>query len=490
MRTRQQKKLWADEQWPLDETAGQRYHAIMKTMDTAARMTERGVRVDAARCNWHIEQAQERGARFTADFLRITGMPASSMGDKGMGGTKAVRDWFWVDQGAPQEVRDKITKKPQFNSACLIGYATGHKGKAFADAAAALYGIRKAKVSEKFAKAYLAVSTQYNGRIHFGFNVTGTKGERWSASAKFRWYDQVAQTWVKYRLNAQNVPSKEPRYKGEKLTLSLRDCFIPDRGKVWLKFDGDQAEARCLAYTTGAATMLDWIHNGQDLHIEMAKRLFLEAKIPADWTDKDDPRYKKTFGKYRDGNKAMMYAFAYCFPNDKGETFVEEVHKQLLAIFPDLTLEDVQLYCKRYFGVLPEFRAWQNATIAQVRATNKFVLPQNGRFLWLPASMRGYNMSGNFQMQSGYGYLINRALPEIDRIIAPFDAQLLIQLHDEADLQAWERDAYELEVLVGQELSRPANFGGRVEGIPHAGDMGYNWKELVGRENFYGPFNI
>lgn len=477
------KKLFPPMEFPIDPSAVDRYRHTLKLMETAQRMKAKGVRVDLERCKKHIENSKERAEFFTELFLRLTGLPRAALGDAGAGATKAVRSWFWDEMKAPPILFDKLTKKPQFNTPTLIGYATDFRGKPFAAPAAALFGLRKAKTSAKFARAYYEVASRHEGRIHFGFNVCGTKGERWSAAAKWRWWDEGTGDWVKFKLNAQNVPSKEPKYKFEgdekptKLALSLRDIFIPDDGMTWIKFDGDQAEARLIAYTANASKLIEWIDTGKDLHIQNAYILFPEAKIPPGWEDKDDPAFKQ-FKPFRDGSKPVMYGGAYSMPNDKGETHVGELTKQLKgAGFPDADEQYVGLVVERLFGTHHEIRAWQNWTKRTIKETGRFTLPQNGRFLWLPATMRGYNMAANFQMQSGYGYLINRAAPVIEQRIERTGADLLIQLHDEVDIQAPIGMEKEICAIASEELSRPARFGQIEAGIPHAGDIGPNWNE-------------
>jgi DNA polymerase I-like protein with 3'-5' exonuclease and polymerase domains len=463
-------------QFPLDATAAERYRHTLKLMGSAERMTQKGVRVDLERCKWHIAHSRDRAAFFTEMFLRLTGLPSEALGDAGAGATKAVKSWFWDECKAPPIVFDKITKKPQFNTPTLIGYATDFKGKPFSGPAAALFGIRKAKTSEKFARAYYEVASRHEGRIHFGFNVCGTKGERWSASTKWRWYDEGTQEWVKYRLNVQNVPSKEPKFKFDgdekptKLALSLRDCFIPDPGKVWAKFDYDQLELRLIAYTAGARKLIEWIGSGADTHMENARILFTEARIPVG-ASKKDPQWKA----YREAAKPCAYGLSYSMPSDKGEVHVAELHKQLKSTFPDIEESYVKVLADRFFAAHPEIRHWQNATKRMVRETGRVTLPQNGRFLWLPATMRGYNMAGNFFMQSGGGYLINRATPDIEARLVGTGADLLMNVHDEVDVQIPTDRVEEVCGIVETELARPAQFGGVTAGVPAAGAVGPNW---------------
>lgn len=464
-----------------------RYQQLVELSAVAAQMKDFGVRVDQAKARWHLVDAERRGAEFTERFLSLTGLPEEALGDAGAGQTQAIKDYFWKEHKAPVLFHDKKTKKPKFDSPTLIGYASDFRKESFAGPAAALLGIRKAKTAAGFARAYIAVSGRYDGRIHFALNVIGTKGERMSSAAKFRWREPETNSMVEYRLNLQNVPSKEPTFefaKGEKtkLALSMRDCFIPDEGCVWVKFDYDQAEARLIAYVTGDKLLLKWIEDGTDLHMENARILWPELDIPASATKKD-----RQWAPYREAAKPSQYALTYSMPNEKNETHVAELHQQMKKIFPNLQEAQVKIMAQRFFEPYPEghgtIRGWQIDLKKQISRTGRAELPQNGAFLYLPDTMRGYNMGSNFFFQSGTGVLINPALIEIAPKMAwkRGDSAVLVQAHDELDIQCPEKCVDTYCDLVSEAMSRPADFGNFRAGLPAAGDIGPNWKDVVAK---------
>lgn len=473
-------KLWPDLIQGEVPNGPARYKQLEALSGVAQQMKDFGIRIDGGRARWHLEDAQRRGLEFTQRFLELTKLPASALGDAGAGQTQEIRDFFWKEHGAPVLFHDKRTKRPQFNAETLIGYATDFRKEPYAGPAAALLGIRKAKTAEKFARAYLAVSERNGGRIHFGLNVLGTKGERMSSSAKFRWREPETDTLVEYKLNLQNVPNKEPKFeftKGEKvkLALSQRDIFIPDQGCGWIKFDYDQAEARLIAYVTGDKLLLSWIDSGADLHMENARILWPEMNIP-EGAQKSD----KQWAPYREAAKPSQYALTYSMPNEQNETHIVELHKQMVKIFPNLKDSQVAIMAKRFFAAHREIRAWQIGLKSEIADTGRAVLPQNGAFLYLPNTMRGYNMGSNFFFQSGTGVLINPALIEVAPKMAWKQGQsaVLVQCHDELDIQAPSAQVEELKAMVSEAMSRPANFGEFTAGLPAAGDVGPNWKDV------------
>lgn len=480
-----EQRYWHE--WVPMENGQAQYEHLVKLFGVARRMKAFGTRVDPEACEAHVKSAAERRAHFTDKFLEITQLPSKALGEAGGGATAAVKAWFKA-QGAPDVIFHKITKKPQFNQQALITWASESGDKPYGQAAAALLGLRKAVTAGKFASNYLIVSGANNGRIHFGFNPLGTKGERWSASAQFR----IPGMEEPISLNAQNVPSKEPKFDFQdgngpvKLALSLRNCFIPDPGCKWIKWDYEGAEARVMAVTTGCKTLLGWMDRGEDIHLQVARALFPSSNIPEEAATTPDKAlrefYKKKFKNERDAAKGLLFGFAYAVtsPPRRGKPqdfFVETQFKQLKATFPDITEPAVKLMAKRFFGLLPEILEYHARIRREVGENNLVVLPQTGAQLYLADTMRGYNMGSNFFMQSGLGALINQAIPHIDTMCTyrPSELALLLTVHDEVDMQVPEADVPRIELAVSQLLERPMFIHGETLSVPASGAVGTHW---------------
>ena len=209
----------------------------MQLMTIADKMTALGWRIDLAALERHRATATQRVSKFLKVFLAETGLVESALGAAGSGATNAVRDWFWIDQGAPHVVFAKLTGKPQFSTECIITYATQYAQEPFGRAAAALYGLRKNKKLLEFCETYRVLS-QRDHRIHFSMNPAGTQTGRWTSSTRMR-LTQPDGTRTTVSGNVQQVPSKTPSFDfgegKEKLVESLRDIFVADEGCVLLK---------------------------------------------------------------------------------------------------------------------------------------------------------------------------------------------------------------------------------------------------------------
>jgi hypothetical protein len=474
-----------DMTFPIDNGVP-RYDRLVKVAHAARLMSDYGVRIDLGRAAWHLENAKQRAGFFLRKFLELTGLSESDMGAKGSGQTNIVRDWFWVRNEAPVLSRHRRTKAPQFNTATLIGYANDYAQSEFGPAAAALYGIRASRTAARFAEAYLRVGRHCDGRIKFGFNVLGTKGERWSASQKFAWWDAEKESWLQYSLNAQNVPSREPKFPFEgqemKMALSMRDIFIPDAGCVFWKADYEGLEGQLIACITGAKRLLGWLDGGLDLHIENARVFFGEKRVPEGACKKmsDDVDI------LRECAKPLMYGFSYQTRNDRGDDEYPEAYKTLKKSLPNMTMSGVQRLAERFFEHHPEIAAFQQQIKEQIASVGKVTLGLNGAFLYLPNIPRGWNQAINFNMQSSGGYLINRATVSLcDRVDwdKPNTTAPLLQVHDELAGQVEECRIEEWAQEVESAMSEPAEFPHITKGVPCKVLVGQSWGAVASRKS-------
>lgn len=462
--------------WPYFQpvhNAREAYAHTVELFHAAEAMKKFGVRVDLRRIAHHISDAKERVELFTKLFLHHTGLSQAALGPSGAGQTDSVKAWF-KKAGAPDVAFDKH-KRPQFNATALTTWAKDYPGQTFSQPAAALLGLRKAKSALGFLNSYYDVGDRHGGRIHFGFNPLGTKTGRWSASQSFSWIDMQGEL-VQHRLNAQNVPSKDIRFtfdsEGElPIMVSLRDCFIPDTGCVWVKADYEALEARLIAYITGAPKLIEWITTGKDLHVEHARALFTEAMLPP-FTKAD-----KQFKVFREAAKPIVYALTYQAPSERGADKYPTLFKSLKQAFPQMDERYFKSIVRRFFELHPTIRAWQNEVGRALKNTGSIFIEQSGRRLYYPPSMRGRNQAQNLAFQSGGAALINRALRKLypqTRFVAQGTA-ILLQVHDELSFQVAETEVDSYCALIEETMSEPMQFGKLMQGVPAAADVGDDW---------------
>ncbi len=440
--------------------ARERYDNLMRLMAISDQMTGLGWRVDRDVIALHGRTAKDRQAEYTEKFLALSGLPGEALGKLGAGQTKRVREWFLLDQNAPVVARDKLTKNPQVNSAALIEYATGYAKTSFGPAAAALYALRKNIKTQEFCHAYQVLSSN-DGRIHSSFFPFGTKTGRWTSAARMR------HNGVTVGCNVQQVPSKTPSFDfgAGPVTLvdSLRDCFIADEGCVIGSWDYEALELRLIAYIFGARKLIDNLD--KDPHTMNAQHLFKEIYT------------EKTAKKCRNAAKSCAYAISYQMHDTSGKGKYPTLFKTLKAEFPDISETAVKVLADRFFQLYPEIKQSQLNVKQQIAENGFRELVINGRRLYYPDSMRGWNQGINFTFQGTGAELINRAVlsiaPKLDWRVG--GSYVLAQVHDELVLNVPQDRIEEVRSIVEAAMSAPADFGGYKTGIPSKGTFGPCW---------------
>ena len=447
-----------------------RYQSLLQLLDITERIRERGWLVDAQRLHAHESISRERAAKFQQMFIAQTDLAPCALGASHTGATHAVRDWFWITQGAPHVLFDKRTKRPQFNTETLIIYATDYAHLGFGRAAASLYGLRKNRKVLEFCQSYKQLS-RVNGRIHFSFNPAGTQTGRWTSSTKLRVVN-IDGTRSTYSANAQQVPSKTPKFDfgegPETLVDSLRDVFIADPGCVLLKADYEALELRLIAYVYGAKKIIDAINEGRDTHMMNAEAVFSEMQL--------DFASQATRKAARNCAKTLAYAVSYQMHDERGGGKYPTLFKALKKEFPTMVEQQANIYAERFFELHPEIKRGQSSVRKRVDALGYNELTIDGRRLYYPATMRGYNQALNFPMQGTGGALTNRALIELDKTL-DWDGgeQVRAQVHDELVVQAPLTSYLEVAERMKTCMERPAQLGAVYAGIPVSCSVGYSW---------------
>ena len=459
--------------------ARQRYEQALELMRITEKMSQKGWLIDRAKLDHHVRIATERVTKFTSIFLAKTGLPVAALGASSSGTTHAVRDWFWLTQGAPHVVYNKLTKKPQFTTETLIIYAQDFRHELFGVAAAALYGLRKNKKILEFCKAYHRFS-EADGRIHFSFNPCGTQTGRWTSSTKLRVAEDDGSRTT-YSCNAQQVPSKKPSFDfgdgPERLVDSLRDIFIADPGCVLFKCDYEALELRLIAYVYGSRKLIEWIDSGKDTHIENAKGIFKELNLPHDAVKYDAPStdMEHLVNAARDAAKPLAYGVSYQMHDPNGNGKYPTLFKTLKKTFPSITEQQANIYAERFFDLHPEIKNGQAAVRDAINQKVYATLSIDGRRLYYPASSRGYNQALNFPMQGTGGALANRALIELDKHLNWDGEEVRAQVHDELVVQAPFESMERVKAVLEECMGAPAQIGETYAGIPAIADPGLNW---------------
>jgi DNA polymerase-1 len=362
-------------------------------------MQIRGIHIDLEAVKTHQKDAEKRLEKFRTIWVKMTGV--TEIGEDGQ--TDEVKAWFWRTKGLPVVSFDRETKAPKLDNDALLHYLNEIEDEVVNDAAAALIGYRKA------AKA-LSMLRAYNVPIvHPEWNVTGTKGARWTSKNP----------------NLMQLPTHDVKYPFphgiETVAVSFKNIIIPRPGCVFVGADYSALEVYQQTYLAGAQRMLGWIRNGEDLHMNNA-RIFFGDALPPDAT-------KKTHKLHREVGK-LGFGFVYSVSDHVGTTL-----KQMKGKMPGLTEQFVKEARLRYFEAHPEFVQWQKATIKQIDKYGYIEVGLMKRRLYLEASTRGYNQAMNAQCQNPSGDMLNHCVIASDGALEPLGGDLALTWYDNLTAQ-------------------------------------------------------
>ena len=250
------------------------------------------------------------------------------------------------------------------------------------------------------------------GRVHTTFNQTGAATGRLSSSNP----------------NLQNIPIRT------ELGRQIRTAFIPRDGWKLIVADYSQIELRLLAHMSRDKVLMDAFRNGEDIHTRTAAEVFGTPPL-------------MVTREMRSNAKAVNFGIVY------GQTAFG------LAQVLGIDRREADTYIKAYFERYSGVRKFIDATIAHVRKSG-VALTLAGRERPIPdmntrnASARGFaeRTAVNTPLQGTAADIIKLAMIRIDRKLERFQAQMLLQVHDELVLEAPPEEVDEVRRMVKLEM--------------------------------------
>lgn len=428
------------------------YEQYKRQAAIALKMQTVGLCVDRYRLWQHRKAAEKRYERFKDIWVRVTGV--EDLGKDGQ--TDAVKAWFWEVKKCPIVSRDKHSKAPKLDTnGALLNYLTDIEDEQVNQAAAALIGYRKAAKAISFCEEYDV------DKVHPMFNVTGTKGARWSASGP----------------NIQQLPSKDVYYDfgdgPELVAANMKDIIVPHPGYVFLGSDYSALELYLQTYLAGASKLLEWISRGEDLHLGNARIFYGEKRVPLTAT-------KKSHKKEREVGK-LAFGFSYNTTEHVGTTL-----KQMRGKDPELTEKLVIEMRRRYFAAHPEFLAWQKRSMQQIDENGYGEVGLMGRRLYLEPSVRGHNQYQNAQCQTLGGDMLVLALLKLDPQLAAFGARICLTWHDSliTEVPIAEAPINAVGAAVVSAMEGPFPVNGLQARFVAEPDLGMNLKDMIPLPDF------
>jgi DNA polymerase-1 len=288
-------------------------------------------------------------------------------------------------------------------------------------------------------------------RVHTDFNQTITSTGRLSSSNP----------------NLQNIPVRTA------FSRQIRAAFIPDPGWILLSADYSQIELRILAHLTQEPRLVEAYRNHQDVHTLTAQLLLEKETI-----NSEERRLAKiiNFGVIY-GMGAHRFAREAGVPHSTAKTFIERFYERYPQVFAYLKrmeqLAVSQGYVetilgrRRYFTFdSPSLRALRGKSLAEMAEVDLDKLRLN-------AYERGLlRAAANAPIQGSSADLIKTAMIRLYEVLKPYQANMLLQVHDELVLEAHPDDLETARSLIQTTMENAVTLSIPLVAEVHAGE---NW---------------
>src|SRR3972149_4334305 len=280
-------------------------------------------------------------------------------------------------------------------------------------------------------ETFLEMKLSPDGRIRTSYGVTETG--RLSSSADV--FDVGA--------NLQNIPKR----KGE----WIREMFIPDPGKIWVKADLKQADARVVAWLADDIVLKRLFNSGQDIHKQVAALMF--NKPTAEIIKEERELAKRAVHSTNYGIGPVTFAKNAGITKQKAEICISD-----------------------YMRTFPNVRSVFQANVEIALRQNRTLITPFGR-------KRGFfDRYSDTLLREAYAYVpqsfvadyINLALPGLEAEL-PEGANILVQIHDEVGLQCFPKDLGLIIKLLKKHIERPVFVYTDYLTIPLDISSGPNW---------------
>ena len=295
------------------------------------------------------------------------------------------------------------------------------------------------KLKSTYVDALPELVNEEDGRIHTSFNQTGAITGRIASSNP----------------NLQNIPIRS------EVGQQIRRGFVAKPGHIFLAADYSQVELRILAHVSQDEALLEAFRQNQDIHRTTAAAVY--------GIDLADVTYNQ-----RRFAKAVNFGLIYGMGAFR------------LARDSELTLAEAENYIKDYFARFPGIQKYLDETKKKAQE-NFYVETLLGRRRYFEifkyqatgsnrqARMRAEREAINHPIQGTAADIVKIAMLQLHEKLADYEAQMLLQVHDEllvelpeAELEAVRElvvstmcDAFSLDVPLKVEAS-----------------TGHNWLEL------------
>jgi DNA polymerase I len=307
------------------------------------------------------------------------------------------------------------------------------------------------KLKSTYVDALPALIHPKTGRVHTDFNQAVTVTGRLSSSHP----------------NLQNIPIRT------EFSRQIRRAFIPAPGWILAAVDYSQIELRILAHLSQEPVLITAYNQNEDIHTVTAKLLF-----ESDTVTSEQRRMGKiiNFGVVY-GMGAAKFGRETGVKTSEAKIFIDKFYDRYPGIFDYLervkreaiALGYVETVCgrRRYFK-------FESGKLRGLKGSdpNAINLDDLGNLGQLDAGH--LRAAANAPIQGSSADIIKLAMISIDRLLQPYQAKMLLQVHDELVLEIPQDEWEELQPKIKATMENAIDLS-----VPMVAEIGSgaNWME-------------
>jgi DNA polymerase I len=307
------------------------------------------------------------------------------------------------------------------------------------------------KLKSTYVDALPALIHPKTGRVHTDFNQAVTVTGRLSSSNP----------------NLQNIPIRT------EFSRQIRRAFIPAPGWILAAVDYSQIELRILAHLSQEPVLITAYNQNEDIHTVTAKLLF-----ESDTVTSEQRRMGKiiNFGVVY-GMGAAKFGRETGMKTSEAKIFIEKFYDRYPGIFDYLervkreaiALGYVETVCgrRRYFK-------FESGKLRGLKGSdpNQINLDDLGNLGVLDAGH--LRAAANAPIQGSSADIIKLAMISIDKLLQPYQAKMLLQVHDELVLEIPQDEWAELQPKIKATMENAIDLS-----VPMVAEIGSgaNWME-------------
>jgi DNA polymerase I len=268
------------------------------------------------------------------------------------------------------------------------------------------------KLKSTYSDALPKLVHPQTGRVHTNFNQAITSTGRLSSSEP----------------NLQNIPIRTD------FSRQLRKAFLPKAGWILVAADYSQIELRILAHLSQEPVLVQAYQQQQDIHAVTAKLLFEKEVV-----SKEERRLGKiiNFGVIY-GMGAAKFAREANVTNVQGKEFIQKYYDRYAGIFRYLEQVKKQVISQGFvetIGGRRRYFQFESSRLRRLKGTPiaEIDLKDLGKVGNNDAS--SLRQAANAPIQGSSADIIKIAMIELHRLLQNYQANILLQVHDELVLE-------------------------------------------------------